>query len=250
MDNIVPITTRMSERDYERARRELGERKDAGAKWDQQLALLFARSNWTQEQLAEKEGKSQFWISKRLLFGRFLNFIAKDINPEIPIRSLTERAFRKFWERTEGGNERQRFAAVLKLMQDGTFLRQPPVLKGLGKAIAAEFADGKWHKLETIVTATERSEDDVSKVLGQFGTKREWHTYGISGCDVKPVGKSKSYRIFPAINSISSVELAEKLGPIIEALIEEGKKNMATMSPGTVAKLAHNLKQLLEQWTK
>jgi hypothetical protein len=34
------------------------------------------------EQLAAKEGKSQFWISKRLLFGRFLNFISVDIKSE------------------------------------------------------------------------------------------------------------------------------------------------------------------------
>jgi hypothetical protein len=34
------------------------------------LAALFHRSNWTQEQLAKKEGKAQSWVARRLLFGR------------------------------------------------------------------------------------------------------------------------------------------------------------------------------------
>lgn len=36
------------------------------AKRDQALALLFWRSNWTQE-----EGKSQSWVDYRLRFGGF-----------------------------------------------------------------------------------------------------------------------------------------------------------------------------------
>jgi hypothetical protein len=80
----------------QRARAELGARKDAGAKWDQQLALLFARSGWTQEQLAEKERKIQRWVSYRLTFGRFLNFSTTVLNPQIPLSSLTERRFRDY----------------------------------------------------------------------------------------------------------------------------------------------------------
>jgi hypothetical protein len=249
MADIVALTTRMTEQDYERERAALGARKDANAKWDQQLALLFAKSGWTQEQLAAKEGKSQSWIDYRLRFGRFLNFTTTVVNPEIPLNSLTERRFREFWSLTEGNNERQRFAAVLKLMQEGTFLRQPPVLKGLGKAIAAEFADGKWHKLETIVAATERSETDVSKVLGQFTTKRKCPE-GISGCEVKPVGASRAYRIFPTVKLISSVELQEKLGPIIEALAIEGKKPTPRLSAALIAGLAVKLQRHLDDWSR
>ena len=38
-------------------------RAEAGARFEQALATLFFRSGWTQEKLAEKEGKSQHWIS-------------------------------------------------------------------------------------------------------------------------------------------------------------------------------------------
>jgi hypothetical protein len=130
-------------------------RRDAGAKWDQQLALLFTKSGWTQEQLAKKEGKQQQWISRRLTFGRFLNFSTNVLNPEIPLHAVTEGRFRDFWSRTEGTNERQRFSDVLKLMQQEVSFRRPPLLQGISKAIVAEFADGKWHKFETIVAAVE-----------------------------------------------------------------------------------------------
>jgi hypothetical protein len=96
----------------ERGERDVGNRKDTGAKWDQQLATLFYQSGWTQERLAEKEGKSRPYITRLLLFGRFLNFVPIGTNPEIPLSSITEGKFRSYWERTEGGNERQRFAAV------------------------------------------------------------------------------------------------------------------------------------------
>jgi hypothetical protein len=39
-----------------------------------------------------------------------------------------------------------------------------------------------------------------------------------------------------------------ELTPLIEGLEAEGKKNMATMSPLTVAMLAAKLKRLLEKW--
>jgi hypothetical protein len=56
------------------------------------------RSGWTQEELAAKEGQSQFWISKRTLYGRFLSFISTDIS--LP-KNLTERRFRDYWQRTD-----------------------------------------------------------------------------------------------------------------------------------------------------
>jgi hypothetical protein len=50
--------------------------------------------------------------------------------------------------------------------------------------------------------------------------------------------------------TISSSELIEKLTPILKGLKAEGTKNMATMSPGTVAYLAAQLGRLLEEWTE
>jgi hypothetical protein len=80
-------------------------------------AALFYRSNWTQEQLARKEKQSQAYIARRLLFARFLNFMPHGINSEtadLLTRTLTERRFRSYWERTPtcGGNERARLSPL------------------------------------------------------------------------------------------------------------------------------------------
>jgi transcriptional regulator with XRE-family HTH domain len=53
----------------------------------QELAALFHRSGWTQEQLAKKEGVKQPRVSQLLLFDRFLNFITKVIIPETSLMS-------------------------------------------------------------------------------------------------------------------------------------------------------------------
>ena len=74
--------------------------------------VLFHRSGWTQEELAKKEGKSQRWVSYRLVFGRFLLFSTTGANASKLPFNVTERRFRLYYERTTGMNERQRFAEV------------------------------------------------------------------------------------------------------------------------------------------
>lgn len=84
------------------------------------MAVLFVRSGWTQEELAQKEGLDRTRITQRLRFGRFLNFIATAINAEkLPI-NLTERKFRHYWSQTDKAetNERIRFRATYNLIED------------------------------------------------------------------------------------------------------------------------------------
>src|SRR5262245_52706437 len=83
----------------------LGPRRSCGKcnrqdvpKRDQALALLFYRSGWTQEELAEKEGKSVSWISYRLRFGRFLNFSTVVEKSENRPKAFTEGRFRGLCE--------------------------------------------------------------------------------------------------------------------------------------------------------
>jgi hypothetical protein len=84
------------------------------AKRDQAMALLFARSNWTQEELAEKEGKSQRWMSYRLRFGQFLAFSTTVLTAEKLPTNLTEGRFRGFWEQTDkADNDRKRYLDVI-----------------------------------------------------------------------------------------------------------------------------------------
>jgi len=250
--NVVPIR-RMSVADFERERHALRETygessTEAAAKRDQALAKLFCRSGWTQEELAEKEGQSRSYITQKLMFGRFLDFVATATNPESLPTNLTERRFRGYWQRIQKfeGNERQRFAAVLRLMREETILMQKRRPK-IGPMVVKKFGDGEWHPLTTIVEALDLPEAHIVETLRTMTALRG--TYG-ARCERKQVGTSFSYRIFPQTRTISSAELKTKLTPLIEGLKAEGKKNMATMSPGTVAHLAGSLQQLLDEWTE
>jgi hypothetical protein len=122
-------------------------------------------------------------------------------------------------------------------------VRQRP---SIGKALKEEFADGKWHRLPNIAHKIDRDEDRVRRALNRM-LKNQTH-----GCKAerKKVGQHIEYRIFRLDKTVSSSELIEKLTPILKGFEAEGAKNMATMSPGTVAYLAGQLRRLLEEWTE
>jgi hypothetical protein len=238
----------MTEAAYDAERARLHElygdsRQEAGAKFEQALAVLFHRSNWTQAELAKKEGKSQQRITQTLLFGRFLNFTTTVVNPESLPKSLTERHFRSFWERTEG-DERLRFREIVKLMQEAT--PRAPSRPKLGQAIKERYADGKWHKFDVI---TSKIEGDESHIRDTLDNMCKHQTYGVKA-DKKKVGQHFEYRLFKMEKSISSVELLERLLPIVTQLEEQGKKNQVTMSVAAVAILASQLRKLLREWTE
>jgi hypothetical protein len=73
-------------------------------------------------------GKTQQWVAYRLRFGRFLEFTTTVVNIKSP-RNLTEGRFRSYWESTAKGDERHRFRAVLKAMEED-FVE--PTRKGCG----------------------------------------------------------------------------------------------------------------------
>jgi transcriptional regulator with XRE-family HTH domain len=229
----------MTEVEYERDRAELGDRKDAKARWDQELAALFIRSGWTQEQLAAKEGKSQRWVSYNLTFGRFLSFSTMVLNSENLPKNLTERRFREYWEQTTGTNERRRFTEVQRLMAEHLHLQKekgPAIVQAVN-----EYADGKWHALDKAAQKLGVTEEQCYKAIRRTIKFR---------MEKKKVGKSHHFRLFPRNRIVSTQELTTKLGPIIKDLKAEGKKNMATMAPAQVAYLAGLLEDLLDTWTK
>jgi predicted ArsR family transcriptional regulator len=116
----------------------------------------------------------------------------------------------------------------------------------LGMALKERFGDGKWHRLSHIADKIDHGEDRVRRMLDSM--LKSW-TYGCKA-ERKKVGQHFEYRIFRLEKMISSGELIEKLTPILKGLEAEGAKNMATMSPGTVAYLAGQLRRLLEEWTE
>jgi transcriptional regulator with XRE-family HTH domain len=257
--NVVQLK-RMSDTDYERERALLREtygdnQKQAGAKRDQALAKLLYRSGWTQQELAKKEGCGQPTIGRRLKFGDFLSFVENmpvGINSEntpftLPL-DLTEGKFRKYWQRTDktGGNDRERFLAVARLMRDELSLRhknRPPI----GKAIAEKFADAKWHQLAIIAKAVDADEEHVVDTLRTMQSLRGTHG---CRCEQKKTVKGIFYRIYRFDRKVSADEIKTKLHPIIAGLKAEGKKSVVTMSVVTVAKLAVLLERMVDEWVE
>jgi hypothetical protein len=176
MGEIIALT-RMSEGEYDAARAVIGNRKDAKAKWDQELCKLYVASGWTTDALARKEGIHHRTMQQRLLFGRFVAFAdtrAVACGSSF-LQGLTERRFRTYWRETVNtGNEYQRFEQVLKALSG------PPI----------------------------------------------------------------------ADRAIPATELFTKLSPIIEALMEYGTRHRVQDNPPAVAKLALDLRKLLDEWTK
>jgi hypothetical protein len=80
-------------------------------------------------------------------------------NPENAPKNLTERRFREYWAKTEGGNERQRFIAIQKLIAADLALRAANRPK-IGKPLIEKFGDGKWHSLKVMAEALGVDEDE------------------------------------------------------------------------------------------
>jgi len=248
----------MTVEEYRRERAELrtiyGDTKqETSARADQALAVLFVRSKWTQEELAAEEHQTRGHIACRVCFGKFLQFVAMATKPEsgqISVATLTERRFRAYWARTdaEEKNDRIRFQAVLKLMEaEATFSKSHHTHKAVGHAIKATCADGTWHKLATIIGKVQAIEAEATRdqvvavlksmiALGSYNVFAEKH----KGGDL--------YRIvLGGHQKIDLHTLKQELRPIIDGLKAEGKKNMSTMSPGTVAHLTCQLEKVLDR---
>jgi transcriptional regulator with XRE-family HTH domain len=245
---------RMTDAEYEFERQRLREAYgdssiEAAAKRDQAMATLFIRSGWTQEKLAQKEDVAPQRIAQRLRFGRFLNFSTSVENLKTLPNNLTEGKFRDYWSKTDKTetNERIRFRAVQALIAENTALRAQARPK-IGKELVAAFGDGKWHSPDKMAARLDVEVDLVEATLTTM-RDRSGGTYG-ANAERKKVGKGFHYRIFKKNKPISSSELVEKLTPIIEKLLVEGKKNAVTASPASVLILAGNLQQLLDEWTE
>lgn len=248
---VVTLHNRMTEADYEAERAALratygDDKYEADAMRVRALAMLFARSGWTQEDLAEKEGKSQTWVAQNLLFGRFLN-IAVAINPETLPTNLKEGTFRKYWKAADacGGNERQRFALVARAIQAGAELKLPREHTDLAPRIIKEFGDGNWHAEQTIVEHF--SDDDPADVLNRLKTLAGVGSHN-TRAERQKHGRGHRIRLFRQERTISTAEIRTKLLPLIEGLKTEGRKNMATMVPAAVARLAALLERQLDAW--
>ncbi len=87
-------------------------------------------------------GKKQAWVSKRLVFGRFLSFIPAGIKTE----TLTEWSFRKLYSGTRG-TEKERFTHVVAKLEDSLPVGHRHQIKkpGFRTALVKIMEDEHWY---------------------------------------------------------------------------------------------------------
>jgi hypothetical protein len=170
--------------------------------------------------------------------------------------NLTERRFREYWEETDGdgthGNDNvhDRFRQVLQLIERDAEERvnvhstNSPV----NNAIREHFTDGRWHSPSSIAARIDHPREVVERALN-IAAKRVSNKYKVNKRpDPRRVGLMQ-YQVLSLEKTISSMELKQKLGPIIERLRAQGRTNEATVSISEIAHLASELQRLLNDWT-
>ena len=117
---------------------------------DQELAKLFYDSGWTQQELADREGKERKWVERRLRLSRFLIWRETANGPSGTIpKNLTERRFRSYWEQTSGTKDTARFRKVMELVKEGEGYHTPRD-KTLEK-IEKHCKSGEWYTAAEVV---------------------------------------------------------------------------------------------------
>jgi hypothetical protein len=213
-------------------------------RYDQALAELYVQSGWTSQQLAAREGKAEHLIERTLRFGRFRAFLVDNGHAALLTPTLGDRRFHGYWDRTDtGASEEARFSAIFNTMRGELTVARPRRPK-IGKKVIEKFGDGKWYRAAEIVDYIGAPDDQVVAMLELM---RKNSTYNTK-CEKKVIGGLLHYRMYPRVKPLDAKEVAEKLGPIIKGLKQEGKKNHATVSIGKVALLAAQLERLVDDW--
>jgi hypothetical protein len=242
----------MTEADYDAERARIREtygdsEEEAGARWQQELARLFYRSGWTQQRLAEKEGKTQQWIALQVKFGQFLDFTTTVVNSKIG-PAVTEGSFRECWKKTEG-NDRERFQQAARLLSERTEVlvrrKQRPRIDG---KLLDQFADGKWRRPEEIAEAIGTDADHVADAIESLGNRNRAEIEKRATGPTPGYGPGHRYRIFPHNETVGLVELKEKLSPIIKILKAQGNRPAGTLSSTAILGEAQKLQNLLDEW--
>jgi hypothetical protein len=265
MHGVVEISKtagHMTEAEYDRERAKIAKtRAEAGVRWEQELARLFAISGWSHGNLAKKEGITRQAISRYLKFGEFLTFIggSTQMGANTEFAHINERTFRKFWDTTKPGggmggrlsglHDRERFREVAQLIRQEPGAgqkRKTPISREAPKTIIKKLGDGRWHSPSRIAEVGNIQGHEVTGAMDAI-RKLSVHRAHV---ETKRVGKELHYRIFKQDKTVSVDELTEKLAPLIQRLEAEGKKSAVTTIPAEVRMIAALLQRLLDEWAE
>jgi hypothetical protein len=154
--------------------------KDAMQKRAQAFAELYAKSQWTERALAEKEHFTQTRINQLVRFGRFLLFLK---TRGFQTYDSNEKHFRALWQRTDAtSTEDVRFIAIAQLVEDGGKAETPQrhdrqAVRRLSKQLIEQFADGKWHALRDMTEAVEADSILIRGIMDRMVKEGTFQTF-------------------------------------------------------------------------
>lgn len=245
----------MTEQQFDARLRQIDEsynlrREGADAYRDQEIARLFNECEWKQERIAAKMGRSQGWVSLRLVFARFLIFITQGNKS---CDQLTEKVFRALYKGTHG-TETERFAHVVTKLSDTLPVGHQHQTKksGFRSALIESMEDGKWWMTPQIQAALAETFPGISLEVAA-NTVRSLTVRPPSGkqMQVKKIGKRCQYRLCSAASSASITpevfaHIVEGIAPIIDELKHWGRSHEYQMSPVAIKRIAIQLEKLME----
>jgi hypothetical protein len=154
-----------------------GTARDALGKRAQAFAQLYARSGWTQVELAEVEKMSQSRMQQLLLFGRFL--ITTNGGKGSKIK---ERKFRVLFQRTDraliSDKRIDEVRAMLEAEPPHASQAEGKATRQLGKQLAAQFRDGKFHRLRDMADALDADMDVLRGTCDRIVSQGTFQTFG------------------------------------------------------------------------
>ena len=144
--------------------------KEGTQKWAQGFARLYARSEWTQRQLAQAEQISQQRVTQLLNFGRFLLFLTTTGSQ---IKEPGERQYRTLWVSSDKNHaESARFESILTQLDQQHGQQEPAhnrhAVRRVSTQIIERFADGKWHQMREIAQTVEAESATVKTILDRM----------------------------------------------------------------------------------
>ena len=171
--------------------------REASDRRAQEFALLYAKSGWTQRELAKHEGISQSSMFHKLVFGKFLLWLITSCNQPW---TRTDGYFRTLWETTnQTKTAEERFAEIAEMIRtppDTKETKETPHsrkdVQRLSKQLIARFTDGKWHSLADIAAAVEATRPMVRSIMDRIVREGTYETFA----ERRHAGKgSYSYRL-------------------------------------------------------
>jgi hypothetical protein len=208
------------------------------ARREQMLADLYLQSHWSQQELADYEHKSQTWVSRHLVFARFIAFLPPEMVASEAIRKMSEGRFRAYWNQTsdEADHERQRFQAVVELLK-------APVHRmsnRIAQRLRDDYADGEWRTIVDVADDLGVDRDKLNAAIERIQNSPAPTAPLVERrVDAK---RGPTVRISPIGRYVASPEIADALAPIIKKLrrVKSAKEAQA---------VADELEALVVNWS-